>query len=108
MVDSLVQQTSVEYLLWQVLSWALQTEQGAAEAKLRQAPGCSRTYILLRETVNKLVEKHPDRKRADGDNKQGDSRDCPGQGGCCGLSGQGGLLRGGDPGLRPGQEVAGG
>lgn len=63
------------------------------QRKLGQAPCRSGTFILFREAVNKQVEKYPNRKRSDGDNKQGDTVETAREergGCCCGPNGQGG------------------
>lgn len=80
---------------------------GSSRGKLRQTPCNSGSSVVLGETVNKQVEKYPNRKRTDGDNKQDDTEPAwEREGGCCSLSGQGGPLGGGDPELRSNQEVA--
>ena len=43
---------------------------GSSKGEIRQAPCCSETYILFRGTVNKKVQKYPNRKRSDGDSKE--------------------------------------
>lgn len=43
---------------------------GSSRGKLRQVLCCSGAYSLFRGTVNKQVEKCPNRKRSDGDNRQ--------------------------------------
>lgn len=62
------------------------------QRKLGQAPCRSGTFILFREAVNKQVEKYPNRKRSDGDNKQGDTVETAREerGCCCGPNGRGG------------------
>lgn len=99
-VYSFIQQTLVEHLLCaRLYILGLETEQGAAEVKFRQAPSC---YVLFRETVNKQVKKYPSRKRSDADSKQSDMiKTALGRGqSCYSLNGQGGPLGGGDPELR--------
>lgn len=106
MAPLFIQQTSAESLLCQVLCWALGTEQGAAEAKLRQAPGCSGTYILFKETVNKQVGENIQTGKSQMETTKRVTETAWGVEGMLRLSSQGGPLGGGDPGLRTDQEVA--
>ena len=75
---------------------------GSNRGKLRQVLCCSGAYSLFRGTVNKQVEKCPNRKRSGGDNRQSDMVEAAWrrEGGCCSLSGQRRPLGGGDPELR--------
>lgn len=59
-----IQQTVVEQPLWARLYPGLWKQQGAAEVN------CPGTSILFRETVKKW-KIYTNRKRSDGDNKQG-------------------------------------
>lgn len=89
----------------QALSWALETEQGAAEASSDQLPDLSE---LISYSGRQLIRKWKNTQTGQGQmetTNRGHVRDVWERGGgYISLSGQGGPLGGGDPELRTNQE----